>query len=123
MVGPAYCQHASSGPAQRRKILLAMLLELGVVAPLLMYAGKMLALLDIDTASAEYSAATRPSPLLGVLQQVLVVPSTEQQKSPVLAAESGGHRITQLASPDTTISTTTDIIMARCPPEVQLLPA
>lgn len=98
-----------------------MLLELGVVAPLLMYAGTVLAPLDVDTASAEDFAATRPSPLPGVLQQVLVVPLTEQQKSPVMTAESEGHWITQLASPDTNISTTRGIIMARCPPEVQYL--
>lgn len=74
--------------------------ELEVVAPLLMDAGPMLAPTNVaDTASAEETAATRPRPLLAVLQQLLLVPFTEQQKSPFLTAEPW-HSTTQLASPE-----------------------
>ena len=59
-----------------------------VVAPLLTDVGAVLALTDeVDPAWTEDCPATRPSPLLAVLQQVLVVPLTEQQKSPSLTAE------------------------------------
>ena len=70
-----------------------------------------------ETAWAEETAATRPKPLLAVLQQVLVVPLTEQQKSPTLTAEPW-HSTNQLASPDTTLATR-NVSLAHYLPEVQ----
>ncbi len=68
-----------------------------MLAVLLMDVGTVLAEMDAgliidptdvaDTAWTEETAATRPKPLLALLQQVLVVPLTEQQKSPALSAE------------------------------------
>ena len=101
---PAHCQDASLICAQICKTLLALLPGLEVVEPLLMDVGTVLAPKDVaDTAWAEETAATRPRPLLAVLQQAVVVPLTEQQKSPSLTAESW-HSTTQLASPDTSVS-------------------
>lgn len=51
MGDPANCQHASTGPAQRGRSILAMVSELDVVALLLMDAGTVLAPTDVaDTA-------------------------------------------------------------------------
>lgn len=116
---PAIYQHASPNWCTKVECLPVVLPELEVVAPLLMDAGPMLAPTNVaDTASAEETAATRPRPLLAVLQQLLLVPFTEQQKSPFLTAEPW-HSTTQLASPDTNINLTRDISAAECLPEVQ----
>ncbi len=84
-----------------------------MLALLLMDVGTVLAEVDAgiildptdvaDTAWAEETATTRPKPLLALLQQVLVVPLTEQQKSPALTAEPW-HSTNQLASPETNVS-------------------
>lgn len=89
--------------AQMGKNLPAILPVLELVAPLMMDVGTVLALTDVaDTAWAEESEPTRPRALLAVLQQVFVVPLTEQQKSPFSTAESW-HSTTQLASPVQTL--------------------
>lgn len=109
----ANCKDASLICAQIWETLLAILSGLEVVEPLLMDVGTMFPRTDVgtvlapkdvaDTAWAEETAATRPRPLLAVSQQPVVVPLTEQQKSPSLTAESW-HSTTQLASPDTSVS-------------------
>lgn len=104
--------------------------ELEVVTPLLTDVGTVLTNTDdgtvfvptdvAETAWAEETAATRPSPLVAVLQQVFVVPLTEQQKSPLLTAEPW-HSTTQFASPGTNISLVKGTSRAKCLPVVQNL--
>ena len=89
--------------------------ELEVVAPLSVDAGTVLGPTDVaDTAWADEIAATRPKPLLAVLQHVVVEPLMEQQKSPSLTA-APWHSTTQLASPNTNISFTQPGYMGTIP--------